>query len=203
MVLPCPSPVPPSAALARDASSSLPSAVAPAMAAPDAPTQRVQTVLPPGNSMLYTADGVAAGNATGDPDDYGPWTDDQREMYWDYEFKDGTFVATPDDCAGGAVDATDRAAGLEAIAGRATRICWSDHGVPAVFGDTAEDLFYGSGWVAGEAPPVPARRDPPHRPGNAGRLAGEGVAAPRSPTTSGPGTRPTRADEYTADLRGL
>ena len=90
------------------------------------------TVLAPGNSMDYRLDATATATVTGNPDDFGPHVDDQRELYWDYGFKDGRFV---DGCEAPEVPR----AGIE--------ICWSDHGVPAVFADTTEDLGYGAGYA--------------------------------------------------------
>ncbi len=91
-----------------------------------------RTVLPPGNSMLYTADGQAAGSASGNPDDFGENVDDQREMYWNYEFKDGGFR---EKCADPEVP----------IPGG--EICWDDFGVPAVYGDTDYNLWYATGYA--------------------------------------------------------
>lgn len=97
-----------------------------------AASQRAVTVLAPGNSMDVRVDGMAAGTASGEPDDFGPHVDDQRELYWDYEFKDGRFV---DGCE----DPEVPRPGVE--------ICWSAYGVPAVFGDSTEDLGFGAGYA--------------------------------------------------------
>ena len=97
-----------------------------------AASQQAVTVLAPGNSMDYRLDATATATVTGNPDDFGPHVDDQRELYWDYGFKDGRFV---DGCEAPEVPR----AGIE--------ICWSDHGVPAVFADTTEDLGYGAGYA--------------------------------------------------------
>lgn len=89
------------------------------------------TVLPPGNSMTYTADGVARGTATGNPDDFGPNVDDQRELYWGWEFKDGGFRERCED------PQTPRP-GVE--------VCFDEYGVPIVFGETREDVWFGAGY---------------------------------------------------------
>lgn len=94
--------------------------------------QRAVTVLAPGNSMTFTLDGQGAGTASGEPDDFGDHVDDQREMYWDHQFKDGRFV---DGCD----DPEQPRPGVE--------ICWSEFGVPAIFADTTDDLAFGTGWA--------------------------------------------------------
>ncbi len=105
----------------------------PALAQSGAPRAEHQavTVLPPGNSMTYTVDGQARGTATGDPDDFGPNVDDQRELYWGWEFKDGGFHDRCDD------PQTPRP-GVE--------VCLDDFGVPVVFGETREDVWFGAGY---------------------------------------------------------
>ncbi|MFT5563801.1 MAG: penicillin amidase [Myxococcota bacterium] len=110
--------------------------------------QRAESILPPGNAQTYTAAGEAARSASGDPDDAGPWIDDQREMYWDYEMKDASFIESPAAC-GGADDlgAADRTTGVETLRD-GVDICWDQWGVPAVFGETVEDVWYGHGWAA-------------------------------------------------------
>lgn len=122
-------------------------AVLPATAATTDVVQRAETVLPPGNSQTYTVRGEAARNASGEPDDAGPWIDDQRELYFDYEMKDATFVASAEDCADAELTARDREAGLEPVRD-GVDICWDAFGVPAVFGDTTDDVWYGHGWAA-------------------------------------------------------
>ena len=113
-----------------------------------APVQRAETVLPPGNSQTYTAQGEAARSASGDPDDAGAWIDDQRELYFDYEMKDATFVPSVEACAGATdLTARDRTAGVEPVRD-GVDICWDAFGVPAVFGETADDVWYGHGWAA-------------------------------------------------------
>jgi penicillin G amidase len=90
-----------------------------------------ETVLPPGNSMRYTLDGQAAGTLTGDPGDFGEHVDDQREMYWDYEFKDGGFREECDD---------------PVVLREGSRYCLDEFGVPAVYGETDADVWYAAGY---------------------------------------------------------
>ena len=92
------------------------------------------TALPPGNSMFYPVDGQAKGTATGNPGDFGDHVDDQREMYWNYRFKDGEFHAsgTPQQPRAG------------------VKIYWDDYGVPTIVGDTGEDVWFGAGYAVAQ-----------------------------------------------------
>jgi penicillin G amidase len=101
----------------------------------------VATVLPPGNSMTYTVDGQAAGAAGDDPGDFGPNVDDQRELYWSYGFKDGRFRPECDDPIVPREGVRVCADEGELVEGE------SGYGVPAVYGDTAEDVWYGAGYA--------------------------------------------------------
>jgi penicillin G amidase len=99
------------------------------------PVLEAATVLPPGNSMRFTVDGQAAGTLSGDPADFGPHVDDQRELYWDYGFKDGRFR---EECA-------------EPVVLRAgSRYCLDEYGVPAVYGDTDADVWYAAGYAVAQ-----------------------------------------------------
>jgi penicillin G amidase len=93
------------------------------------------TALPPGNSMRYTVDGQALGTLTGDPGDFGAHVDDQREMYWDYEFKDGSFREECDD---------------PVVVREGARYCLDDHGVPAVYGESDADVWYAAGYAVAQ-----------------------------------------------------
>jgi penicillin G amidase len=93
------------------------------------------TVLPPGNSMRYTVDGQARGTLTGDPADFGPNVDDQREMYWDHDFKDGRFREECED---------------PVVLREGARYCLDDFGVPAVYGDTDADVWYAAGYAVAQ-----------------------------------------------------
>jgi penicillin amidase len=110
---------------------------APALAADAPPAQpmEVGTALPPGNSGFISAPGQAQGMVTGDPGAYGEHVDDQREMFWDGEYKDGRFqapVGTPDEPKEG------------------VRIYEDDKGVKQVYGDTGYDVWFGAGYAAGQ-----------------------------------------------------
>ena len=97
-------------------------------------------ILPPGNGSPF-------GGFTSS------FTDDQREKYdrLDDQVADGTLTdsALPnffDDAhlGGGTIVRTDRPR-------PGVRIEWDDHGVPHVYGDTAADVAFGSGWAVAEA----------------------------------------------------
>jgi penicillin G amidase len=90
---------------------------------------RAETVLPPGNATHYGLAGQIAGMASGDPAAYGDHVDDQRGLYWGFEFKDGGFT---DECA-------------ESRSFRTARLCVPDYGVPVVHADTLADAWYALG----------------------------------------------------------
>ena len=94
------------------------------------------TALPPGQSGLVTADGQAAGSASGVPADYGANIDDQRVMYWSFDYKPGSF---------------DRKGTLLAPAPKAgVEVYLDPFGVPAVYADNMHDLWFGVGYVAAQ-----------------------------------------------------
>ena len=110
-------------------------------------SQRAESILPPGNSQTYTVAGEAQGQLTGDPGAWGPWIDDQRQMYFDYEMKDASILPSLDACAvQDEIGARDRVPGIERLRDDVA-ICWDDFGVPAIFGDDDGAAFYGHGWA--------------------------------------------------------
>lgn len=152
-------------------------AVLPASAQTPAFTQRATSILPPGNSQTYTVTGEAQGQATGDPGAWGPWIDDQRQMYFDYEMKDAAFIPSLAECPSQAsVDARGRTPGVENL-NETTDICWSEFGVPAIFGDTAGDAFYGHGWASAKLRLFLLDAAIRQGSGTLAALAGEGVLA--------------------------
>ncbi len=109
----------------------------PALAQDTPPAQPAQvgTALPPGNSGFISVAGEARGRATMDPGQYGEHVDDQREMFWDGDLKDGRFTApvgTPEEPKEG------------------VRIYEDDKGVKQVYGDSGYDVWYGTGYAAGQ-----------------------------------------------------
>ena len=110
---------------------------APALAADSPPAQPMQvgTALAPGNSGFFSVTGQAAGMASGDPGAYGEHVDDQREMFWDGDYKDGRFKAptgTPEEPKDG------------------VRIYEDEKGVKVVYGDSSYDTWFGAGYAAGQ-----------------------------------------------------
>jgi penicillin amidase len=108
---------------------------APAAAQDAAPPQELEagTALPPGNNGFYSVEGQARGQAAqGEPSAYGPHIDDQREMYWNFEYKPGGFHAqgTP----------------VEPKPG--VRIYRDDFGVPSIYAEEGRDVWFGAGYAA-------------------------------------------------------
>lgn len=95
-----------------------------------------RTILPPGNSMHVTPLDFAIGTATGNQDDFGPNVDDQREMYWNYEFKDGALATEPCD------DPQTPRPGVQ--------LCFDEWGVPISWGETGYDTWFGAGYGAAQ-----------------------------------------------------
>lgn len=100
---------------------------------PPAQPYTVGTALPPGENGRVTPVDQARGMLTGD---YGPHTEDQRVLYWDGRYKEGKFQhdGVPP----------------EYVRGLRTRIYRDSYGVPAIYGDSSYDTWYGAGWTAGE-----------------------------------------------------
>jgi penicillin amidase len=69
-----------------------------------------------------------------DPSVYGEHVDDQRPLYWRQQFKDGKFL-----------DITDLEPAAEPRAG--VRIYRDDFGVPVIYGDSLEDVWFGAGYA--------------------------------------------------------
>jgi len=92
---------------------------------------KAETTLPPGQSGFVSAAGQAQGLASGDPADYGPHLDDQRNLYWSFDAKPaalGTKPGTP----------TSPKAGVQ--------VYRDSFGVPIVYAETVADLWYGVGY---------------------------------------------------------
>ena len=98
---------------------------------PDA-QHRAVTILPPGQSGFVNAEGQVRGQASGgDPEQYGKHLDDQREPYWNFRYKDGSFQANG--------EAEEPKPGV--------RIYRDRFGVPAVYADTGRDVWFGVGYA--------------------------------------------------------
>jgi hypothetical protein len=90
------------------------------------------TILPPGQSGFVSVEGQARGVASGgEPSAYGDHLDDQREPYWNFQYKDGSFQAngTPEEPKEG------------------VRIYRDDFGVPAIYADNGRDVWFGAGYA--------------------------------------------------------
>src|SRR4051812_13810795 len=100
---------------------------------PPASTMHAFSVLPPGESGFFGPDGQAQYEADGDPSDFGPHVDDQREMYWTSKRKSADFqqpTGPP----------------VEPLAG--VRIYRDHFGVPLVYADNGYDVWFGAGYAA-------------------------------------------------------
>ncbi len=102
--------------------------------ADDSVQMRVENLLPPGQSGHFSVDAQAVGSATGDPADFGEHVDDQRLMYWSSQYKFGGFQ----DVSGREPDLQPRPE---------VAIFLDEFGVPAVYAETVEDLWYGAGYI--------------------------------------------------------
>ena len=112
-------------------------ATAPAGAAPDVPPEQeldAISVLPPGQSGFFSAQGQARGKASGNPEDYGPHIDDQRELYWNFGYKSGAFSA----------------AGAPEEPRPGVRIYRDDFGVPSIYADNGRDVWFGAGYAVAQ-----------------------------------------------------
>ena len=99
--------------------------------APDA-EHRAVNLLPPGQSGFVSVAGQAQGQASGgDPDQYGAHLDDQREPYWNFGYKDGSFFA----------------GGTPEVPKPGVRIYRDGAGVPAIYADSARDVWFGVGYA--------------------------------------------------------
>lgn len=96
---------------------------------------KASTSLPPGQSGLVTVAGLAQGQLTGAPGDYGEHVDDQRTPYWSFQFKDGTLGTKPG-------PATIPKSGVE--------IYYDSFGVPIIYGDSIRDVYFGMGYAAAQ-----------------------------------------------------
>ncbi|MGB1556935.1 MAG: penicillin acylase family protein, partial [Oceanococcaceae bacterium] len=97
------------------------------------------SILGPGQSgdfslLEFTQDQALGPLIGSDPSVYGPHVDDQRLPYWNSEFKDGRFL----DISNREPEDTPR---------EGVRIYRDDYGVPVIYGDTLEDVWFGAGYA--------------------------------------------------------
>lgn len=105
-----------------------------ALAAPPAGAGELQarSTLPPGQSGHIGVRGQAAGGASGRPADYGAHLDDQRGLYWNFDYKPGTFTPPQGEF-------------VEPRQG--IRIYRDTYGVPVVYADSVYDVWFGAGFA--------------------------------------------------------
>jgi penicillin G amidase len=106
-----------------------------ALDAPPPLAGRAASLLPPGNSGFVSAQGQAQGAAGGS---YGDNLDDQSDLYWGLEGYAGQGFADPAD----AVRVENPVDGV--------RIYWDAFGVPAIYGDTGRDVWFGAGYAVAQ-----------------------------------------------------
>lgn len=105
---------------------------APGHAGPPSQSLIARSALPPGNSATVSVTGQAVGMATGSRAAFGPHTDDQRDLYWGFQFKGSNFFRA------GAVESP--------VSG--VQIYRDPYGVPSVYGSTGRNVWFGAGYVA-------------------------------------------------------
>lgn len=105
-------------------------APAAAAARADSLVLKAETVLPPGQSGHYGSAGQARGLLTGQPGDYGPHVDDQRELYWRFDAKPATLGTRP---------------GAPSSPKAGVQVYRDSYGVPIVYAGNVRDLWYGVG----------------------------------------------------------
>lgn len=96
---------------------------------------KAENVLPPGQSGFVSAQGQAAGSASGTPSDYGAHLDDQREMYWSFDAQPVTLGSKP---------------GTAAAPKSGVEIYRDELGVPIVYAPNVRDLWFGVGYAVAQ-----------------------------------------------------
>lgn len=100
-------------------------------------TMNVANIMPPGNDGHIS---VTTPGCANDPDACGPHFDDQREMYWNSQFKDGAFT----DVSGLTAEHT-----LDSGNGNVS-VYRADFDVPVIHGDSGYAIWYGAGYVTAQ-----------------------------------------------------
>lgn len=101
---------------------------------PTTPSRTVLNILPPGQSAHFSSSGQAAGSGSGNPADYGEHVDDQRALYWGFQFKPGEFM-----------DISNATPVAEPIPG--SKIYRDAFGVPVIYGSNRYNTWYGAGYA--------------------------------------------------------
>lgn len=98
----------------------------------------IANIMPPGNDGHISPVTSPAPNQ--DPASYGDHFDDQREMYWNSEFKDGGFT-----------DVSGLTAEHDLDSGNGqVQVYRADFGVPVIHADTGYAIWYGAGYVTAQ-----------------------------------------------------
>jgi penicillin amidase len=95
----------------------------------------VESALPPGENGYWSLSGQARGELTKVPADFGPHTDDQRDLYWTFRTKSAAFTGE----VGAEATQTPRAD---------VRIHRGTDGVPSIYGDSGRAVWFGAGYAA-------------------------------------------------------
>lgn len=98
----------------------------------------VANIMPPGNDGHISPATSPAPNQ--DPDSYGDHYDDQREMYWNSQFKNGAFTDV-----GGLTSEHDLDSGNGQV-----QIYRADFDVPVIHGESGFAVWYGAGYVTAQ-----------------------------------------------------
>lgn len=97
--------------------------------------QKAETALPPGQSGFFPSSAQAQFQGSGDPAVFGPHVDDQRLLYWSFDFKPGTLGEKP---------------GEPQIPIEGVEIYYDAYGVPIVYADTIFNVWYGVAYAAAQ-----------------------------------------------------
>lgn len=110
---------------------------------------QIASIMPPGQSGHFPSAAAcpltnpicfAPGNA---PGSYGPHIDDQRQLYWNSEFKPGAFMDVSEATPTHTFELTDPVVDT-------VRIYRDPFGVPVVHADTGYGVWYGAGYALAE-----------------------------------------------------
>lgn len=94
---------------------------------------RATSALPPGESGYFSTAAQAQYEADGNPSDFGPHVDDQREPYWHFRYLTNGF---------------ERPTGTPTRPHKGVRIYRDGAGIPLIEGKTGRDVWFGAGYAA-------------------------------------------------------
>jgi penicillin amidase len=93
------------------------------------------SALPPGESGFFPIGDQARYEANGNPSDFGPHVDDQREPYWHFHYEPNGF---------------EHPTGTATRPHPGVRIYRDSRGVPLIYGKTGRDVWFGAGYAAAQ-----------------------------------------------------